>query len=369
MDPDCGPQQLQNKVQFDIRYYMLRRGAENVDKMTKSSFKLQYDEDTQISYILKAEDEMTKNHTETTSEIITGFIPSIMDPSTGQCHRLCPVRSYTNYIGTLNPDCDRLWQTPMKTSANDSSVRYTKQPIGHNTLDKFMKKMSEKCDLSQKYTNHCIRVTGATNLTRANYSAKQIMSISGHKSLESLAIYQKVANDEKMMMGMSLMFSLFRPEEVAKFVPAEVTPKNPPMAIAMAPPTATVSTPYQVKVAVPADNSNTERAKSPTEASTSTTRPSTLETDMTLVPFNPTENTENEPSFDLAKLIQQFQDEEDDDNMLVKATQEAESENATGIMHTKSTTSAVIRRQPHPPQVPSFNNCKIANININIYKA
>ena len=48
MDPDSRPQQLQNKVQFDIRYYMLRCKAENVDKMTKNTFKLQYDDESGI---------------------------------------------------------------------------------------------------------------------------------------------------------------------------------------------------------------------------------------------------------------------------------------------------------------------------------
>ena len=188
-----GPQQLQNKVQFDIRYYMLRRGAENLDKMTKNTFKLEYDSESGISFLLKAEDERTKNHSETNSEIITGFIPSIIDPSTGRPHKMCPIRSYTNYTEALNPECDRLWQTPMTKADVNQEVRYKKVPVGHNTLNKFMKRLSEKCDLSQTYTNHCIRVTGATNLTRAKFSAKQIMSVSGHKSLESLAIYQKVA--------------------------------------------------------------------------------------------------------------------------------------------------------------------------------
>ena len=47
-----------------------------------------------------------------------------------------------------------------------------------------------------------------------NFMPKQIMFISGHKSLVSLAIYQKEANNEKMLMLMSLTYSLMHPEEV-----------------------------------------------------------------------------------------------------------------------------------------------------------
>ena len=40
------------------------------------------------------------------------------------------------------------------------------------------------------------------------------MAVTGHKSLQSLAIYQRVKSDEKMMMGMSLMYNLLKPEDV-----------------------------------------------------------------------------------------------------------------------------------------------------------
>jgi hypothetical protein len=45
-------------------------------------------------------------------------------------------------------------------------------------------------------------------LGRSNYTAKQIMSVSGHKSVQSVAHYQKIQDDEKMMMGLSLGYLL-----------------------------------------------------------------------------------------------------------------------------------------------------------------
>ena len=73
--------------------------------------------------------------------------------------------------------------------------------------------MSAKCKLSQKYTNHCIHVTGTTNLIRAHFNAKQIMSVTGHKSMHSLGVYQRISSMEKLKMGMSLCFSLVHPEQ------------------------------------------------------------------------------------------------------------------------------------------------------------
>ena len=69
------------------------------------------------------------------------------------------------------------------------------------------------CNLSQHYTNHCIRVSGITNFKRNKCSDRQVMAVSGHKSLQSLALYTRVCDDEKLMMGLKLTYSLLKPEE------------------------------------------------------------------------------------------------------------------------------------------------------------
>ena len=58
--------------------------------------------------------------------------------------------------------------------------------------------------LSQTYTNHSIRVTGATILTRENFAASQIKAVTGHRSVTSLSIYQRVSDGEKIKMGETL---------------------------------------------------------------------------------------------------------------------------------------------------------------------
>ena len=64
LDPERSPSHLQRKVMFDIRYYMCRRGGENIKDMTKETFQLCFDNETKISYVKKVLDEMTKNHQE-----------------------------------------------------------------------------------------------------------------------------------------------------------------------------------------------------------------------------------------------------------------------------------------------------------------
>ena len=71
---------------------MMRRGCENIETMPKDTFKLEYDTDTQIAYVRKVQDEGTNIHQEIDSEIITGFMPQTINQTTGNPHKLCPVR-------------------------------------------------------------------------------------------------------------------------------------------------------------------------------------------------------------------------------------------------------------------------------------
>ena len=130
------------------------------------------------------------------SSVTTACMPEI--PGS----KYCPVNSYMKYIIHLSPLMDSLWQYPKtKEECTDADIWYRNKKIGPNPLSEFMSKMSHAADLTKVYTNHCIRVTGATFLARNQFSPKQIMSITGHKSINSLSIYQKVSTDEKLSMG------------------------------------------------------------------------------------------------------------------------------------------------------------------------
>lgn len=90
----------------------------------------------------------------------------------------CVLYSFENYINHLSKTCDSVWQTPINNLKDyNKDEWYKSELVGHNQLEKFMGNLSKMCGLSQHYTNHCIRVTVATNLCRQNYSAKQIMTV------------------------------------------------------------------------------------------------------------------------------------------------------------------------------------------------
>ncbi|XP_048771872.2 uncharacterized protein LOC125677743 [Ostrea edulis] len=191
----CG---LLNKVQFDIRLYFFRRGCEHMHTMTKQTFVVKRDPKSGQKFVTKCMDEMTKNHRENDKENITPIMPEITDSA------YCPVSSYELYISKLNPDLDRLWQRPLSTFSENDDVWYAKVPVGQKVLGAFMSEMSKSCELSQVYTNHSIRATGATVLSKEMFGPAQIMAVTGHKSVQSLSVYQRVDDEEKIQMGKTL---------------------------------------------------------------------------------------------------------------------------------------------------------------------
>ena len=71
-----------------------------------------------------------------------------------------------------------------------------------------MADLSTAAALSRIYTNHCIRATTTTNLSRAGYEGRFIRQISGHSSDASLTHYcQQMTNEQKRHMSVSLMNS------------------------------------------------------------------------------------------------------------------------------------------------------------------
>ncbi|XP_062603966.1 uncharacterized protein LOC134265768 [Saccostrea cucullata] len=191
----CG---LLNKVQMDIRLYFCRRGLENMAQMTKDTFCVSTDPNTGLRYVKKAKDELVKNRRSNEKENFGGCMVENKDSP------LCPVASFQKYITKLNPENTRLWQRPRETFLDSDPIWYTKQPCGKDSLSSFMSKLSKKCDLSRIYTNHSIRVTGTSILFKNNFVDSQIMSVTGHKSVNSLAVYHRVSEHEKLQMSRAI---------------------------------------------------------------------------------------------------------------------------------------------------------------------
>ena len=319
LDPDDCAKSLQRKVQFDIRFYFARRGAENMEKMRKNTFKLSFDTKSETWFVLKDLDELTKNH-KYIDKKVSGYMPENKDD------RLCPVRSFRKYIEHLHPENEFLWQRPLdRIDPRKPEIWYGKQHLGKTPLGHYMSDVSEKCALSKIYTNHSIRVTGVTVLTRMNFSSSEIMSITGHKTVQSLTRYQRTQDREKISMGNVMHQSLTREEDT---------------------------------IVVPAHGSNQDLALqhrrdvgSPKLAIAAMSRPVMEKENVcdAIVPFNP-QFDDDIPDFDLIQLLKEVEQEE-------KPKTPPHTTTKNSMM-----SSNVVNNVPKS----LFHNCTIQNITFNM---
>ncbi len=90
---------------------------------------------------------------------------------------------------------------------------YADANVGKNPIGDFMKTMSKRANLSQVYTNHCIRKTCVTALSRSVSNPLLIPSVSGHKNLKSLEPYiNKPTIEERAQLGDALNKYVNKPE-------------------------------------------------------------------------------------------------------------------------------------------------------------
>ncbi|XP_071496907.1 uncharacterized protein [Diadema antillarum] len=181
--------------------YFCNRGRENLRSMTAEDFSLKTDEDG-LRYITKR-DQLTKNNREDQDESSN---MGVMYEVPG-CER-CPVKSflkYNVYKSKLNPMCSCFWQKPkQKMPENGNDPWYCNAPLGVNTLRNKMKDISIKSGCSKIYTNHCLRATCITTLDFAGFHSRDIMTVSGHHSEQSIKNYSKTSDKRKKEMSTML---------------------------------------------------------------------------------------------------------------------------------------------------------------------
>ena len=179
------PVGLQNKVFFEIMYYLCRRGRENLREMKKDTFRIATDA-TGRRFVYQHTDEKDKNHKENADPNDTVGEGSMYERAGNPD---CPVKSFEKYISKLNPRNNYLWHRPQDSFDPEDAVWYGNQALGKNTLGTMTSTISQRAKLSKRYTNHSIRATCITRLDDAGFESRKLMRISGHRSEMSLKSY------------------------------------------------------------------------------------------------------------------------------------------------------------------------------------
>ena len=75
-----------------------------------------------------------------------------------------------------------------------------------------MKELSKAANLSQVYTNHCIRATAITLLSDDGLSNRHIMTLSGHRNENSLTSYNARPSSQRLQVCSNVLSSALNPE-------------------------------------------------------------------------------------------------------------------------------------------------------------
>lgn len=195
---------LQRKIFIDIIVYFGVRGREELRQMTFNSFK---EESNAVGERwFRVIPTFDKNHREEVdqSDFDGGVIPLISNSS------MCPFTSLKKYISKRNRRIEAFWQRPKENVNDEMPIWYDGAPLGKCTLENMMKDISKELNLSKVYTNHCGRATTVCTLKENGFSDREVMSVTKHKSSQSLIAYDNVENKKKVEMGKRIAEKCFR---------------------------------------------------------------------------------------------------------------------------------------------------------------
>ena len=118
--------------------------------------------------------------------------------NTERCHVLL-LDKYIQKLPAEAKQKDLFYMKPKSAAPNDSLAPWFYSiPVGKNTLGNMMKTMSRDAGLGKGVTNHSLRAYGATELFRSNVPEKLVQQRTGHRSLDALRKYERIAEEQVM---------------------------------------------------------------------------------------------------------------------------------------------------------------------------
>ena len=187
---DDNPQKLLDTLVYIFGLNLALRSGKEHRNLKPDMIQL-YESDSGMSYLLYSE-HGSKNHSgglkerKVANKSVKVFA-NIEEP------QKCPVRLYSKYM-SLRPYSARkdvFYLQPLQNPVAD--CWYQSKPVGHNTLTQTVKRLCAKVGVEGHYTNHSLRRTCATRLYQQGADDDQIMSVTGHRTLNGLKVYKRIS--------------------------------------------------------------------------------------------------------------------------------------------------------------------------------
>lgn len=195
---DVSPTNLQLKIFFELTLHFGRRGREGLRELKKDDIVFRKDP-SGTEYATLGFNPSKKNH-QGISHHISEHDQKMFATNCDDC----PVQSLNFYLSKLHPDCPYLFQLPRTDKATGSTVWYCKKASGVNAIGGFMAKISDEAQLSKRYTNHCIRATTVTQLRDGGMDPQDIVSVTGHRCVNSISSYSNTNVSKRKEMSHAL---------------------------------------------------------------------------------------------------------------------------------------------------------------------
>lgn len=190
------PVGLQNMVFFYIGLYFSLRGGQEQRDLKIEQFTRHppsttiYDASTYYQYV----EYIAKNNQHRFKDIHgkTKVVKSYAIPGS----KSCLVKILDFYFSKLPPDPKAFYLRP-RQKITEGQLWYINVPVGVNTLQAILPRISEQSGTSIRYTNHSLRATSATRLFSHNVPEKVIQEVTGHRSLVGLRSYEHTSMEQE----------------------------------------------------------------------------------------------------------------------------------------------------------------------------
>jgi len=190
---------LQQEIIFNLIYYFGFRGWETLPHLDRGSFSIHTDADG-LEYVSLNHELLSKNAKASLSPSeFSDLKKARMYAYTEEDEKHCPVEGFKLYMNKIaSVEGNSLFPKPCKNYSKGLAKRCwftSKKTTGIQSVSNLMSTLSEKLDLSKRYTNHCIRVTHVTVLKENGFSNAEIASSTGHKNPSSIDRYNRKRRD------------------------------------------------------------------------------------------------------------------------------------------------------------------------------
>ena len=211
---------------FNISLHFALRGAEVQTRLKKEDIVFATDSEGK-EYATLRRDFLSKN--------CPGGVGGQEFKTCGRLQDPRQVQALKKLLSKLHPQVDRLFQRALQgPQADTKETWFMRCPLGHTVLREMLVRISKAADLSQRYTNHCLRATSITILKTTGFDDRAVCRLTGHKNAQSLESYCGASESEKKSLAEALDtaadFADASSESIAKKQPGKSIQRTTPTA-------------------------------------------------------------------------------------------------------------------------------------------